>query len=150
MSEQQQVKPRVKRGDNKGDVKAATRIALAEDEMNALDLFGPMMRRLLTDGPVKVSAISLIEDIDKLNAQIDVENDRRRPLGLPQRRRIDPQDPECDRFLTIGSANDTMRILSEDRAPEDVMAGLKPLQPKPSAHTARERRKTEGRRFRGW
>jgi hypothetical protein len=122
----------------------------ADHEMAALDDLGPMTRKVLVDGPLSILAVSIVSQIIEFNDNLAEENTVREQQGLPLRPYLDPKSPELDRRLALGALQLNVKLMAADRHEEDAKMGLKPLVARPSARTARERRKTEGRRFRGW
>ena len=140
----------VKRGSNGANVPGQRGLALASHEMAALDDLGPMTRKALVEGPLSIPATSIVSQIIEYNDKIELANEELARQGLPLKRYIDPKHPEIDRRLAEGALQLHVQLIASDRSIEDAKMGLKPLVPRPSARSARERRKTEGRRFRGW
>lgn len=141
---------RVRRGSNGANVPGRVEAVLAEHEMAALDDLGPMCRHVLVNGPLSVLAVSIVSQIVEYNDKLEAENAEREKQGLPPKRYLDPKAQELDRKLAQGALQLQVNLMASDRAIEDAKMGLKPLVARPSAITHRERRKTEGRRFRGW
>lgn len=140
----------VKRGSNGANVPGPRGMALASHEMAALDDLGPMTRKVLVEGPLSILATSIVSQIIEYNDKIEAENLDLANQGKPQKAYLDPKHPALDRKLAEGALALHVQMIATDRSIEDAKMGLKPLVPRPSARSARERRKTEGRRFRGW
>ena len=123
-------------------------------EMAALDDLGPLTRRAICESPLPTLACTIVSQIIELNDKIEAENKLRAERDMPQRAYVDPKHPDLDRRLAAGVfQNNYMIILNDpelEHAEDHARMGIKPLVPKLSAKTARERRRTEGRRFRGW
>lgn len=124
-------------------------------ELAALEDLGPLTRRAICESPLPTLAVSIVEQVIAVNDKIEAENKLRAERGLPQRGYIDPKHPELDRRFAIGVVENNFKIIAGDqelgdRALDWAKMGCRPLIGRPSAKTARERRKTEGRRFRGW
>lgn len=155
---QQVKKYRVRRGNNARAVPAQAQTPVPipmELEIAALDDCGPLTRRAICESPLPTLACSIISQIIELNDKIEEENKKRAALGHPLRPYVDPKHPDLDRRLALGVIENNARMIAGDvelgdRALEWAKMGIKPLIARPSAKTARERRKTEGRRFRGW
>lgn len=121
-----------------------------ELELAALDDLGPQCRRIIDEGPLPTLAYSIISQVIEYNEKVEAENEKRARMGLPLQPYLDPREPRFDAMLATGVLEYSLKLMLEDRTPEHAEMGLSPLKPKMSARTARERRKTEGRRFRGW
>jgi hypothetical protein len=124
-------------------------------ELAALEDLGPLTRRAICESPLPTLAVSIVEQIIDINDKIEAENKLRQERGLPLRGYVDPKNPELDRRLAIGVVENVFKIIAGDeelgdRALDWAKMGVRPLIARPSSKTARERRKTEGRRFRGW
>lgn len=141
---------RVKRGSNGANIPGRKGPALGSHEMAALDDLGPMTRKVLVDGPLSILASSIVSQIIEYNDKIEAENLELQKQGKPLKSYLDPKHPALDRKLAEGALALHVQMIATDRSIEDAKIGLKPLVPKLSARSARERRKTEGRRFRGW
>lgn len=124
-------------------------------ELAALEDLGPLTRRAICEGPLPTLAVSIVEQIIAVNDQIEAENKLREARGIPLRGYVDPKHPELDRRFAIGVVENNFKLIASDkglgdRALDWAKMGVKPLIGRPSAKTARERRRTEGRKFRGW
>lgn len=145
-----------RRGDNgNGSPRAFTALVLEHEEMAALDDLGPLTRRAICESPLNFLAVTIVSQIIKINDKIEIENMERAVDGRPLRAYIDPKHPDLDQRLAIGVVENGFTAIANDeelgdRALEWARMGVKTLVARPTAKTARERRKTEGRRFRGW
>lgn len=122
----------------------------ADLEMAALDDLGPLCRQVIVNGPLSFLAYSVVSQIIEENDRREKENQRRLGTDQPQLPYVDPKEPEMDRRLAEGLLGHNFNLIRQDRTEDDARMALKQLRPKFSAKTARERRVTEGRRFRGW
>lgn len=124
-------------------------------ELAALEDLGPLTRRAICESPLPTLAYSIVSQVIEINDKIEAENMQRAERDLPQLKYVDPKEPELDRRLAIGVVENNFKMIAGDvelgdRAVEWAKMGARPLVGIPSAKTARERRKTEGRIFRGW
>jgi hypothetical protein len=97
----------VKRGDNTGSFKVLQATTPVEEEMAALEKLGRNSRQSLYDAPMKISALSILNDIVSAG--------------------YDPKDPDIDRFVSRGIMVESMRVIMRDRSKEDAELGVRPL-----------------------
>lgn len=125
-------------------------------ELAALEDLGPLTRRAICESALPTLAYSIVAQIIDVNEKIEAENVEREKRGEPLRGYIDPKHPELDRRFAVGVVENNFKLIAGDvallgdRSVEWATMGIKPLVARPSAKTHRERRKTEGRIFRGW
>lgn len=157
MAEAPAITIRRRRGDNGNGTPRTTFTALAleHEEMAALDDLGPRTRRAICESPLNFLAVTIVSQIIEINDKIEAENEQRQKRGEPLRPYVDPKNPDLDQRLAIGVVESGFTAIANDeelgdRALECARMGIKTLVARPTARTARERRKTEGRRFRGW
>lgn len=159
MAEQKALTIKRRRGANtigmKGIAPEKKVLVLEHEEMAALDDLGPLARRAICNAALNMLAVTAVSQIIELNDKIEAENVEREKAGKPLRPYIDPKEPELDRRLAQAVIENNFALIANDielgdNALDWAKMSVKPLMARPSAKTARERRKTEGRRFRGW
>lgn len=146
-----------RRGNNsvglKGIAVEKRALVLEHEEMAALDDLGPLTRRALQNGALNMLAVTAVSQIIEINDKIEARNRELEAAGKPLLKYVDPKEPELDRRLAQAVIENNFTLIANDTELGDnaldwAKMSVKPLIGRPSAKTARERRKTEGRRFR--
>jgi len=141
----------VRRGSNGIAAPASHRGAvLTELELAALEDLGPLTRRAICYAALPTLAYSIVSQIIEFNDKIEAENLARAERGEQLKPYLDPKEPQLDLNLAKGIFQHNAQLILIDGTKDGAVDSMKILTPKLSARTARERRKTEGRRFRGW
>lgn len=83
---------------------------LREEEMAAVDSFGPLTRRAFNEGPLSVLAAITLREVEPYH--------------------LDLQDPRVDAALAEGLRKLFLDLLLLDRPREDAELGLRPLVPR--------------------
>lgn len=86
------------------------------DEMMAFEQLGPRARRALDEAPIKILAAPVVAQV--------------RALEAAKGQAFDMQDPELDRLLARGIAENALRFIAVDRGPDDVALGMTPMRPR--------------------
>ena len=117
------------------------------DEMSAFDQFGPRVREVLHDLPIRYSAACLMQQLK------DIEAERRLQFPELVRKfyRIDPCDPQVDASMANGLRDQTLGVLLKDALfedrEEDAKLGMVPLVPNIGVKSVRERRRSLRKRW---
>lgn len=85
----------------------------ADKEMLAYEFLGPACRKVIDDGPIKISAVKILEQIHALRDKNGNE--------------ADPRDPRIDHAIAQGIVVNSAQIIMRDRTEQDARDGLKPL-----------------------
>lgn len=142
---------KLKKNNNGIGVPAGFRAAVPIDlEMAALEDLGPMARSAICASALPTLSYSIVSQVIAYNEKIEAENEQRVAHGLHPKPYLDPKQPELDLSLAKGIFQHTAQLILKDGTEEGARESLKVLEARPSARSARERRRTEGRRFRGW
>jgi hypothetical protein len=128
--------------ENVGDHKVLYIRTTCDEEFDAFDQLGPMLRTALCDSPIKSSSVAIVQQIQEKNEQIRIENDRRRVYGMPPARLLDPKDPQLDAYLARAFLAMNAQNLMKDRSEEDAMLGIKPIRAQVSVKSIREQRRS--------
>lgn len=132
----------LRRGSNSGiGTPGAHALVLGEEEVAAMEDLGPKTRHAIDNAPLKMLATSIVSQVIDINDKIYEENQQRAQQGLPQRRYLDPKDPQLDENLARGVISYNLDLLQRDRSIGDAMAGVIPLHGRPSPKSIREQRK---------
>ena len=116
--------------------------AVVDQEFAALDDCGPLVRRVLTEGPMPILAVPVVAQIIAKNDEIEKKNEEREQQGLLPLPYLDLHDPRLDKFLAEQLLNFHLDLM-KDSTPDRAADGLKPLVGTRSAKSAREQAKSE-------
>lgn len=111
---------------NDGKHKVQSVVGTTDDEMDALDKLGPLMRRAIYESPIRWSALAVIRQVE--DAQ---ERERLRyPAHVRDKIILDPKDPRIDAGMARGLLIESGKIIRMDRDEADALLGVKPIIPR--------------------
>lgn len=138
----------LKRGDNVNHHNVMYLRSSAMEEFEAFEALGPAMQGVLRDGPIKSSAIAVLQNITDKNAELELKNETRAKFGEPPLKLLDPRDPILDAYLARAFLQLNAQAIMKDRTPEFAQMGIVPLVGRYNPKTERDQRRLRRLRWR--